>query len=251
MSGNDVNNGDYHNIIIEVSSNGSIQLYLDCATDDNCPGYEAVTLASTNFNTIAPFYIGGVEPTSRESSYHLTSVTPFVGSIRDLSINGELLSLLPNSSSTTSRSRNVVVGYQRTNQCENQPCMNGGQCIDLWFDYQCRCPPAYNGRFCDFLFLITFDNNSYLYIEHAMPIMSLSLQFSTLNEDGVLLSTQNVSPQLALYCLVNFVNCLFTLDNKWSRTCSGTDIRQAKCILYKSFQHMAADWGQCKQWRMV
>ena len=193
--GGDVSNGEYHSVLVEISSNGRILLYFDCTISDNCSRYEAIAYPSVNFSTTAPFYIGGVEPTSRESLYHLTSTVSFVGSISNFSINGELLGLLHNSSSTTLRSTNVVVGHQRINQCENQPCMNGGQCIDLWFDYQCQCLSAYSGQYCDFLLIANFDN-SYLYIEHTMSIMSLSLQFSTLSEDGILLSTGNVSSQL-------------------------------------------------------
>ena len=179
---------------MEISSNGSIQLYVDCISNDDCPRYEVV-YPSVDFSTIAPFYVGDVEVPSRESLYHLTSTTSFVGSISNFSVNGELLNLLPDTGSTTVRSRNVIVSYQRVNQCEDQPCVNGGQCIDLWFDYECQCPPAYSGQHCDFLYLISFGNNSCLHIEQAMPIASLSLEFSTLSENGVLLSTGNVSTQ--------------------------------------------------------
>lgn len=192
--GDEMSNGEYHNVMIEISSNGSIQLYLDCTSDGNCLRHEAITHPTINFSTITPFYVGGVDPPSQESLYHLASNTSFVGSISNFSINGELLNLLPNNAgSTIVRSRNVVVDHKRLNQCENQPCMNGGQCIDLWFNYQCQCPLAYSGQRCDFLFLVNFESNSYLYIEHAEPITSLRLQFSTLNNDGILLSAGNVS----------------------------------------------------------
>lgn len=196
--GDELSDGKYHSVLVDISISGSIQLYLDCTSDVDCQRYEmiiypSVDFITVDFSTIVPFYVGGVEPPSQENIYHLTSSTSFVGSISNFSINGELLNLLPNSSSTTVRSRNVVVNYQRVNQCENEPCMNGGHCIDLWFNYQCQCPPAYTGEHCDFLFLVNFDNNSYLYVEHATPMMSLSLHFSTLNENGALLSTGNVS----------------------------------------------------------
>ena len=242
--GDDVSNGEYHSVLVEVSTSGSILLYLDCTTDDNCSSYEATVPPSVDFSTTAPFYIGGVEPTSRESSYHLTSTTSFVGSISNLLINGELLSLLPDGSSTTLRSRNVVVGYQRVNQCEDQPCMNGAQCVDLWFDYRCECLPGYSGRLCDFLFLANFDSNSYLYVEYAMSVVSLSLQFSTLNEDGILLSTENVSSHPPLCGRHDVLVCL--VDNKWSTAHGGTHIRWSKLIFYRSFQYWVTDWRQCK-----
>lgn len=190
--GDELSNGEYHTVVVEIFSNGSIQLYLDCTSNDDCFIYEAITDPSASFSTITPFYIGGIEVDSHESLYHLTTTISFVGSISNFSINGDMLNLLPNTNSAV-RSRNVLVGHQRINQCENQPCMNSGQCIDLWFNYQCKCSLAYSGQNCDFLFLANFDHNSFLHIEYAAPIMSLSLQFSTLNEDGILLSIGNVS----------------------------------------------------------
>jgi len=190
--GDELSDGEYHEMVVEIFSNGSIQTYLDCTSDDDCLVYEAIADLSTNFTTTTPFYIGGIEMDSQESLYHLTTTTSFVGSISNVSINEDLLNLLPNNNNAI-RSRNVIVGHQRIKQCEDQPCMNDGQCIDLWYNYQCRCLLAYSGQNCNFLFLANFDYNSFLHIEYAALITSLSLQFSTLNEDGVLLSIGNVS----------------------------------------------------------
>eukprot|EP00117_Sycon_ciliatum_P037554 scpid32913/ scgid6063/ Fibropellin-1; Epidermal growth factor-related protein 1; Fibropellin-I; SpEGF I; UEGF-1 len=35
------------------------------------------------------------------------------------------------------------------NECEPNPCLNGGQCQDLVNDFVCRCPPGYTGKNCE------------------------------------------------------------------------------------------------------
>lgn len=34
------------------------------------------------------------------------------------------------------------------NDCDNQPCKNGGVCRDLDGDYTCQCPSPYVGKQC-------------------------------------------------------------------------------------------------------
>lgn len=33
-------------------------------------------------------------------------------------------------------------------ECESQPCLNNGTCIDLINDYQCNCTDGFNGTNC-------------------------------------------------------------------------------------------------------
>lgn len=34
------------------------------------------------------------------------------------------------------------------NECESNPCMNGGQCIDQIGGYECKCTRGYTGNQC-------------------------------------------------------------------------------------------------------
>ncbi|KAL5008933.1 hypothetical protein ScPMuIL_014514 [Solemya velum] len=38
-----------------------------------------------------------------------------------------------------------------TDDCQHQPCLNGGKCEDVGSAYQCKCPSGYSGRRCDTL----------------------------------------------------------------------------------------------------
>ena len=35
------------------------------------------------------------------------------------------------------------------NECEANPCKNGGTCVDLVGDYRCDCVPGYTGEDCE------------------------------------------------------------------------------------------------------
>ena len=35
------------------------------------------------------------------------------------------------------------------NECEANPCKNGGTCFDLVGDYRCDCVPGYTGADCE------------------------------------------------------------------------------------------------------
>ena len=35
------------------------------------------------------------------------------------------------------------------NECESNPCLNGGMCTDLFLDFACDCSPGFTGRTCD------------------------------------------------------------------------------------------------------
>ncbi|ELU15430.1 hypothetical protein CAPTEDRAFT_121187 [Capitella teleta] len=35
------------------------------------------------------------------------------------------------------------------NECESNPCLNGGTCIDAVLAYICSCPSGFGGRTCE------------------------------------------------------------------------------------------------------
>jgi len=184
--GGQLNDGEYHTVTIQIFNNGSVLLCIDYVL---CQGSDNINQGVT-FNTVLPFYIGGIEMSTNESMYYLTTSSSLIGAISNFSINGELFNLLPNS---TLGSRNVVVSHQRVDQCVPKPCLNDGQCTDLWFSYKCQCAVGFSGENCGFQYLANFNNYSFLHINDTEEITSLSLEFSTLSSDGVLLYNGNVS----------------------------------------------------------
>ena len=69
------------------------------------------------------------------------------------------------------RIRNVmcvdfVILAADVNECESNPCHNGGQCVDGISDYTCTCADGYSGLVCDSGEFLR--NNSFRY-ESKLP----------------------------------------------------------------------------------
>lgn len=70
----------------------------------------------------------------------------FIGCMRDVFVDGQLIvpeEWLSNSAVSMS------LGCSRRDRCLDVPCQNGGECINLWQSYQCRCPRPYRGHDCE------------------------------------------------------------------------------------------------------
>lgn len=44
----------------------------------------------------------------------------------------------------------VFLALADVNECEKEPCKNGGICTDLVANYSCECPGEYMGRNCQY-----------------------------------------------------------------------------------------------------
>src|SRR6218665_939496 len=81
-----------------------------------------------------------LSPSSPLSSYE------FIGCMRNVSVDGyDLLQIPPNFTNLTSSmcQRSSGEFCQQPN-----PCMNGGKCVDEWFDFRCQCREGFSGRTC-------------------------------------------------------------------------------------------------------
>uniref|UniRef100_A0A914Y321 Uncharacterized protein n=1 Tax=Panagrolaimus superbus TaxID=310955 RepID=A0A914Y321_9BILA len=58
----------------------------------------------------------------------------FVGCLRDVFINQQLVDLL-----SSDRSVDIEPGCNRKDQCKSDTCQNGAKCIDLWDKFRCEC----------------------------------------------------------------------------------------------------------------
>ena len=39
--------------------------------------------------------------------------------------------------------------FPETNECESNPCINNGTCVDEVDGYECTCVPEYAGKHCE------------------------------------------------------------------------------------------------------
>lgn len=94
------------------------------------------------------WYIGGVPPglsMPEETKNHAAPSPSFVGSIRDVQINEETISL-------TDANNWFNINEGDLPACQNQPCQNNGVCVpheDNVHDYTCNCAAGFTGRNCE------------------------------------------------------------------------------------------------------
>lgn len=64
---------------------------------------------------------------------------------------------------------NFWIWLSDVNDCENQPCKNGGQCRDLDGDYSCQCPSPYVGKQCQLRMCTTIRHTHF---KHGQPVVT-------------------------------------------------------------------------------
>ncbi|KAF2358615.1 Transposase type 1 [Trinorchestia longiramus] len=86
---------------------------------------------------------GKLHRTEVHPPVELTPVSPFVGVIQRLEVNGVVQSRLLR---TASRSQGVQA--YRGAPCHPNPCAHGGLCVPQLEWYHCKCPVPFDGRHC-------------------------------------------------------------------------------------------------------
>ncbi|RXG69291.1 Cadherin-related tumor suppressor [Armadillidium vulgare] len=205
--------------VSECSNSGEI--CKECRpVDPNCYA-DAIGLTGTlNFNN-EPMYFGGVmtvDPIQERPNQ--VYADDFVGCIQSASINGRPLNL-----SGPIQQRGISNTCKRIPSiCKGNPCGEGAQCLDRWSTYKCLCPNGLLAPDCGpSLKPVTFSGESFveyqiteqhrrkqllpqLYQKHSrwvrqvvdysirdrrqlssLPPKNLSLQFRTLESNGILL----------------------------------------------------------------
>ena len=69
----------------------------------------------------------------------------FIGCLGDLFVDSQLM--VPEEWLSSS-AVNITPGCSHRNRCQDGPCENRGQCVNLWQAYQCRCQRPYEGQNC-------------------------------------------------------------------------------------------------------
>ncbi len=66
-----------------------------------------------------------------------------------LSVLDSSLLLLHVNVDLTADKRLVFVPPPDINECESQPCLNGGECVDQVANFTCICPAGFTGMLCE------------------------------------------------------------------------------------------------------
>ena len=87
-------------------------------------------------------YIGGAP---QEFLASTSSGRGFIGCMEDLEVDHKLL--LPQDL-IREENKGLEMGCSKKNWCEDDPCMQRGQCVDMWVRASCMCHRPYYGAHC-------------------------------------------------------------------------------------------------------
>lgn len=144
-----VTDGEWHSVETVLRNRVlSLKLLDDSVNCARQPCHKAIpvqgvaeSLASPQHNT---FFGGVLQPSVGPNPE--APVPSFIGCMRDVFVDGRLV--VPEDRLKNS-AVNVSSGCSHRDRCLDVPCKNGGQCVNLWQSYQCRCPRPYEGRDCE------------------------------------------------------------------------------------------------------
>ncbi|XP_066466997.1 protein crumbs homolog 2 [Tiliqua scincoides] len=134
-----VDDGRWHKTEVLLQNSLELRLWHEACPAGLC--LQSRPLGRTAFPpSFSQTYVGGLRGEFRDHS-----ARSFVGCLEDLQIDSVMV--LPQEL-PGSEAAGVQLGCERTEWCQSQPCLHGGQCIDLWADFRCSCSRPYEGRTC-------------------------------------------------------------------------------------------------------
>ncbi|XP_028818098.1 protein crumbs homolog 1-like isoform X2 [Denticeps clupeoides] len=114
--------------------------------DGGCEGGACEAVAQVESGPVAPdsalqdTVIGGAAADGAGGVARL-----FIGCLRDVFVDSQLM--VPEDWLSSS-AVNVTLGCVHRDRCQDNACQNGGECVNLWQTYQCRCQRPYEGLNC-------------------------------------------------------------------------------------------------------
>lgn len=163
-----VTDGEWHSVETVLRNRVfTLKLLDDSASCARQPCHKAVPVRSTPESEASPpqnTFFGG-ELQHSVGPNQEAPVPSFIGCMRDVFVDRQLV--IPEDWLKTSV--NVSPGCSHRDRCLDVPCKNGGQCVNLWQSYRCRCPRPYEGQDCEEGMTDTnaeFPNEMFLILDH-------------------------------------------------------------------------------------
>ncbi|KAI4495639.1 hypothetical protein M0802_008474 [Mischocyttarus mexicanus] len=140
--GSGLNNSSWQKVFVAINTT---HLVLSANEEQTIYPISLNEGSNSNHTSFPMTYVGG-------TIYSLRGLTHgpafFIGCTEDVVINGEWVY-----SGTTSKTvymEGIEPGCPREEQCEPNPCKNGGHCTDGWRDFSCKCERPYLGHTCQY-----------------------------------------------------------------------------------------------------
>uniref|UniRef100_A0A3B4U7A9 Protein crumbs homolog 1-like n=1 Tax=Seriola dumerili TaxID=41447 RepID=A0A3B4U7A9_SERDU len=146
-------------------------------------------------------YVGGAP---QEYLAHTTSGRGFVGCMEDLYVDHKLL--LPQDL-IREENHGLELGCTKTDWCQEDPCLQRGQCVDMWVRASCQCQRPFYGESCEreypswtFGHENTSSYSAYNILESHGNNFSISFLMRSLKHNGLLLQlSRDGDPYLTIY----------------------------------------------------
>ncbi|XP_016520662.1 protein crumbs homolog 1-like isoform X1 [Poecilia formosa] len=144
-----VSDGQWHTVqVVLINENLSLRLFDDPGScgSQSCHTMTPVQTNLTELETSPQdTFIGGSLKNPSSFSRHV-GLPVFIGCMRDVFVDWQLV--VPEEWLSDSVV-NVSPGCSHRDRCRDDPCQNGGRCVNLWQSYECQCTRPYEGHDCE------------------------------------------------------------------------------------------------------
>lgn len=139
-----INDGEWYQVTVTMDES-LVLVVKGPSCEEGCQvkneGYNhLIFLQPSSFNQI---YVGGAP---QNYLLHTVSKKGFIGCIEDLEINHKML--LPQDL-IREENLGLEIGCSKKDWCYHDPCMQRGQCVDLWVRASCVCHRPHYGGSCE------------------------------------------------------------------------------------------------------
>uniref|UniRef100_A0A3B3XEG2 Crumbs cell polarity complex component 1 n=1 Tax=Poecilia mexicana TaxID=48701 RepID=A0A3B3XEG2_9TELE len=195
-----VTDGQWHTVqVVLINENLSLRLFDDPGScgSQSCHTMTPVQTNLTELETSPQdTFIGGSLKNPSSFSRHV-GLPVFIGCMRDVFVDWQLV--VPEEWLSDSVV-NVSPGCSHRDRCRDDPCQNGGRCVNLWQSYECQCTRPYEGHDCEEEHVTARFGNEDSHSFAAFAInndlgqnLSVSLFLRTRRPNGLLLLLSNSS----------------------------------------------------------
>lgn len=139
-----INDGEWHQVTVTMDER-LVLTVKGPGCDKECrvknEGYNhLIFLQPSSFQQL---FVGGAPP---EYLAHTSSGKGFIGCMEDLEVDHKIL--LPQDL-IREENLGLELGCNKQDWCEVDPCMQRGQCVDMWVRASCLCQRPYYGESCE------------------------------------------------------------------------------------------------------
>lgn len=139
-----VNDGEWHQVTVTMDER-LVLIVKGHSCEEGCQvkneGHNH--LLFLQLSLFQQLYVGGV---SEQHLEHMSSSRGFIGCMEDLVVDHKLL--LPQDL-IREENQGLELGCTKKDWCQDDPCMQHGQCVDMWVRAGCLCHRPYYGERCE------------------------------------------------------------------------------------------------------